>query len=267
MVFAAAFICAASVLPPAVKAAPAAGKTAKQEVNLKSDRGDYNDKEKLVRLIGNVVFTCGQTSMRSSFAQYHTDTQIADFQGSIKLEQPGTSVTGKSMRVYYASQKAILKGGVSVVSDRLRTAESGSVNGGASDRMPAYLDADEFVYNWGDGTGTAKGRIKFRQGERRIYADKADYDSKSDTVELSGGVRFEQSKGDWLAGQRVKVNLASNTVQASGQVMGRFLIEGEPVPQASEKDEFLPEPETLEPDPKSSPSSEERVNSVKYPDI
>ena len=51
----------------------------KQAVTLNSDRGDYNEKEKLVRLIGNVKFTCQDAVMTSSFAKYHTDTQVADF--------------------------------------------------------------------------------------------------------------------------------------------------------------------------------------------
>ena len=87
-------------------------------LQLSSDRGDYDEDQKLVRLIGNVKLTYGDVVMYSSFAKYHTDTQIAEFQGEIRLEQPGTTMTAQGLRVYYAQKRAVLRGQVRVVSER-----------------------------------------------------------------------------------------------------------------------------------------------------
>lgn len=237
----------------------------KQAVTLNSDRGDYNEKEKLVRLIGNVKFTCQDAVMTSSFATYHTDTQIAEFQGNIKLTQPGTSVTGQSLRVYYGNQRAILKGGVKVVSTRFKLQDSTEQPKNSAE--PAYLEADEFEYNWAQGIGYAKGNIRFHQGERKVFADKAKYDRGASNVEMSGNVRVENGDNDWLSSQRVNVDLTTNKVQASGQVMGRFFIEGASLNGDSQQPKTeLQEPSLLEPDKNSLvPQSAELVEPLDYP--
>ncbi len=239
----------------------------KQAVTLNSDRGDYNEKEKLVRLIGNVKFTCQDAVMTSSFATYHTDTQIAEFQGNIKLVQPGTSVTGQSLRVYYGNQRAIFKGGVKVVSTKFKLQDSKDIS--KSSAEPAYLEADEFEYNWAQGIGYAKGNIRFHQGTRKVFADKAKYDRGASNVEMSGNVRLENGDNDWLSSQRVTVDLTTNKVQASGQVVGRFLIEG---PARNEDSQSLkselPEPVLMEPGHNAVvPQSVEQVEPLDYPNL
>ncbi len=239
----------------------------KQAVTLNSDRGDYNEKEKLVRLIGNVKFTCQDAVMTSSFAKYHTDTQVADFQGNIKLTQPGTSVTGRSLRVYYGNQRAIFKGGVKVVSTQFKL--QGSKESPKGGTEPAYLEADEFEYNWAQGIGYAKGNIRFRQGERKVFADKAKYDRGASNVEMSGNVRLENGDNDWLSSQRVSVDLTTNKVQATGQVMGRFLIEGSFQGEDSQHSKTdLPEPSLMEPEKNVIvPQSVEQVEPLDYPTL
>ena len=243
----------------------------RQAVKLNSDRGDYNEQEKLVRLIGNVKFTYGDVVMTSSFAQYHTDTQIADFQGNVKLEQPGTVVTGKSLRVYYGQKKAIFKDGAQIVSHKFAGAGASGLNSEHPDGIPAYLEAQSFEYDWDKGQGRASGKIRFRQGERRIYADAANYDSIANKVELSGNVRFENNAEDWLSSERVCVDLTTNAVEATGQVVGRFLIDNasgeEKAGDSLDKKADLPEPEVMEPDLPPDLQMVERIETVKYPDL
>ena len=239
----------------------------KQAVTLNSDRGDYNEKEKLVRLIGNVKFTCQDAVMTSSFAKYHTDTQIADFQGNIKLTQPGTSVTGRSLRVYYGNQRAIFKGGVKIVSTKFKLQDS--KESAKSSAEPAYLEADEFEYNWSQGIGYAKGNIRFRQGERNVFSDKAKYDRVASNIEMSGNVRLENGDNDWLSSQRVSVDLATKKGQAVGQVMGRFLMEGSFKSEDSQQSKSeMPEPGLIEPDKSAIvPQSAEQVEPLNYPNL
>ncbi|MGM9991745.1 MAG: LPS export ABC transporter periplasmic protein LptC [Candidatus Bruticola sp.] len=242
----------------------------KQSVTLNSDRGDYSEKEKLVRLIGNVKFTCRDAVMTSSFAKYHTDTQVADFQGNIKLYQPGTSVSGRAMRVYYADQKAVLKGGVKVVSTKFRlknSSDESTAELGAAE--PAYLEADEFEYSWAQGIGYAKGAIRFIQGKRRVFADKAKYDRNSAAVELFGNVRLEDDESDWLSCERVRVNLSTNQVEAAGRVVGSFLIESENLSSDSNSQKSaIAQPKMIEPDSGAlSPQPAEQIDPLDYPNL
>ncbi|MGM9997834.1 MAG: LPS export ABC transporter periplasmic protein LptC [Candidatus Bruticola sp.] len=239
----------------------------KQSVTLNSDRGDYSEKEKLVRLIGNVKFTCRDAVMTSSFAKYHTDTQVADFQGNIKLSQPGTSVSGRAMRVYYADQKAILKGGVKVVSTKFKL-NSGNESAVESGAEPAYLEADEFEYSWAQGIGYAKGAIRFSQGDRRVFADKAKYDRNTAAIELLGNVRLEDNKNDWLSCERVRVNLSTNQVEAVGRVVGSFLIEDSSNSDSSRPKSEMDQPKMMEPDSGSLlPQSAEQIDPLDYPNL
>ncbi|MBQ7503622.1 LPS export ABC transporter periplasmic protein LptC [bacterium] len=238
----------------------AAAKNKEEAVDISSDRVDYSEKEKLVRLIGNVKFTCGETVMYASFAQYHTDTQIADFQGNIKLAQPGTEITGGKLRVYYGSQKAIFTDKVKIVTDKIKTDGSKTLFGAA------YLEADKLDYEWETELGHAQGSIKFRQADKRIFADKAEYNGKSKTVELIGSVRFEQAKDDWLFGERVTVDLTDNSAKVSGSVMGRFTI-SRPDDEDRAAEAELPEAKPMEPQNPVDLGTVETLEPMSYPDL
>ena len=243
------------------------GPKGKQTVTLNSDRGDYSEKEKLVRLIGNVKFTCQDAVMTSSFAKYHTDTQVADFQGNIRLTQPGTSVTGQSLRVYYGNQRAIFKGGVKVVSTKFKLQDGQDLSKNSTE--PAYLEADEFEYNWAQGIGYAKGNIRFRQGARKVFADTAKYDRVASNIEMAGNVRLENGNNDWLSSQRVSVDLTTNKVQAAGKVIGCFLIEDSIGSEDSKHSQSeLPQPSLIEPERDGLiPQSAEQVEPLDYPNL
>ena len=230
-------------------------------LQLSSDRGDYDEDQKLVRLIGNVKLTYGDVVMYSSFAKYHTDTQIAEFQGEIRLEQPGTTMTAQGLRVYYAQKRAVLRGQVRVVSERL----PGTKEKAEGPSVPAYLEAQELEYYWEKGLGQAQGQIEFRQGEKRLFADRATYDRQANKVELLDNVRLERGQGDWLASNKVSVDLTTNDIEASGQVMGRFVV-GKPE-EESKGQAAWPSARALEPNSAPAPQTVERWDPLLYPNL
>ena len=216
-------------------------------VNIKS-----NQVEKTVRLTGDVEFSCKDVVMSSAFAQYNTDTQIANFQGNIKLQQPGDIITANKLTAYYAQQRAVFSGNVKVVSNKLNN-------------LPAYLQAEKLEYDWQKKIGTLEGRIVVKQGDRIVRADKATYDANKQIVELSKNVRLEEKEENWLTGESAIFNLNENSAKMSGQVVGRFIIESGNVEDETEE---LPVTEIYESDDNLiEPKNTEELSPFEYPDL
>ncbi len=227
----------------------------KKELDIKADRIDYDDGRKEVRLVGNVKFTSGDLVMTAPYARYKTDSMIAEFSGGVKIAQPGMSAFGNTMKVLYKESSASLSGNVRLISDK---APAGN------DRTPVTLLADSLHYNWQSGMGEAKGSVKVRQGVRRAYAEDAIYDRNADTIVMKNGVRFEQGNDDWLESDLVTVNLATETISAQGQVMGRFIIESAEETSPAQKAD-LPRAAPIEPVMK--PKYEENIEPIILPGL
>lgn len=209
-----------------------------KELKIQADRMDYDDTRKQVRLIGHVRIQSGDTVMTAPYAHYHTEKEIAEFQGGVRLTQPGSTLVGNRMKVWYGEQRATLNGSVRLVTERPPGGEA---------RTPAVLVCNELEYRWVAGLGEARGSVKVRQGQRRAFADRARYDRAAETIEVSGQVRFEQGQDDWLTSQTAVVHLRTETIVAQGQVVGRFLIRQQPNPPAQAVPE-IPPAEALEPE-------------------
>lgn len=218
--------------------APKPSAEGRREVKIRADRMDYDEARKQVRLIGHVRFESGDTVMTSAYAQYQTEKQVAEFQGGVRLTQPGSTLVGNRMKVWYGEQRGVLVGSVRLVTEKAPGGES---------RTPAVMICNELEYRWVEGIGEARGAVKVRQGERRAFADRAHYDRKADTIDLLGNVRFEQGKEDWLTSESAQVNLATETIAAKGRVVGRFLVDQEEKAPAPPAGPSLPVPGALEP--------------------
>lgn len=208
-----------------------------REIRIQADRMDYDDSRREVRLIGHVRIQSGDTLMTAPYAQYHTENEVAEFQGGIRLTQPGSTLVGNRMKVWYGQQRAVVNGSVRLVSEKAP---------GGDTRTPAVLVCQELEYHWATGLGEARGAVKVRQGNRRAFADRARYDRVGETIEISGHVRFEQGQDDWLTSQTALVNLRTETIVAQGQVVGRFLIQQQAPPVQAESE--VPPPGVLEPE-------------------
>lgn len=221
-------------------------------INIRSSQVDYNDKENTVRLTGDVEFSCKDIVISSAFAQYNTKTQIANFQGNIKLQQPGDVITANKLTAYYAEQRAILSDNVKIISNKLNN-------------LPANLQADKLEYDWQKKIGTLEGRVIVKQGDRIVRADKAVYDVDKQIVELSKNVHLEEKGENWLTGESAIFNLKENSAKVSGKVIGRFIIENS---VESGIEEELPISDIREPDDKLiEPKNTERLSPFEYPDM
>lgn len=221
-------------------ALPAAAQ-ARRELKIEADRIDYDETRKQVRLVGHVRFESGDTVMTAPYAEYHTGKQIAEFQGGVKITQPGSTLVGNKMKVWYGEGRGVLSGNVRMVSEKAP---------GGDARTPSVLTASELEYRWVEGIGEARGAVKVRQGDRRAFADRAHYDRNAETIDLTGNVRFEQGQDDWLTSDSAQVNLGAETIVAKGQVVGRFMIDDEKTtatePPATTR--TLPPTEAVEPE-------------------
>lgn len=217
-----------------------AGAQAKRELKIEADRMDYDETRKQVRLVGHVRFESGDTVMTAPYAEYHTGKQIAEFQGGVKVTQPGSTLVGNKMKVWYGEGRGVLSGNVRLVSEKAP---------GGDARTPAVMTAHEIEYRWIEGIGEARGAVKVRQGDRRAFADLAHYDRNSETIDMTGNVRFEQGQDDWLTSDSAQVNLASETIVAKGQVVGRFMIDENRTPATEPAStRTLPPTEAVEPE-------------------
>lgn len=213
---------------------PAAAQT--RELKLSADRLDYDDAHHRVRLVGSVRLETPDATMTSPYAEYDTDTRVAELSGGVKLVTPDATAVASRLTVYYPDHRAVLSGNVRLVTDR----------GPGQSHTPATMLADSLEYFWDRGLGNARGGIQVTQGERRVYADRATYQRDQGTVDLEGSVRFEQGKDGWLTADRARLNLESETIQASGGVFARMLVD-EPV-KKNPKPSVTPTPAVLEPD-------------------
>ncbi len=205
-----------------------------RELKLSADRLDYDDARHRVRLVGSVRLETPGAVLTSPYAEYNTDTRVAEMSGGVKLVTPDATAVASRLTVYYPDRRAVLAGNVRLVTEK------------GPGQTPATLLADNLDYFWEAGLGNARGGILVTQGERRVYADRATYQRDQATVDLEGAVRFEQGKEGWLTADRARLNLVSETVSASGGVFARMLVdEPEPKPR---KPGSLPAPEVLEPD-------------------
>lgn len=218
-----------------------AGAQAKRELKIEADRMDYDETRKQVRLVGHVRFQSGDTVMTAPYAEYHTGRQIAEFQGGVKITQPGSTLVGNKMKVWYGEGRGVLSGNVRLVSEKAPGGEA---------RTPGVMTANEIEYRWVEGIGEARGAVKVRQGDRRAFSDLAHYDRNTGTIDLTGNVRFEQGQDDWLTSDSAQVNLEKETIVAKGQVVGRFMIDEEESTRTEEPatPRTLPPTEAVEPE-------------------
>lgn len=189
---------------------------APRAVQMYSQKLDYDEKRKKVRLIGNVKITSEQYTMTSPYAEFYTDKKIGEFQGGVKISGDGSTATGKRMKVFYPDQRAILTGDVRLVSEKGPASQPGS---------PTIMTGQELEYHWVKGYGVARGSVHVHQGNRQAFCDRATYYRDQRMVYMEGNVRVERGDGDWLTSERARMNLETQVVEADGGVTARTILE------------------------------------------
>ena len=232
---------------PSASATPAAqlktvakkGKSGPTPININSDKLDYDEKKKKVRLIGSVKITSDKMTITSPYAEFFTDKKTAEFQGGVKMVGEGTTATGRQMHVFYNEQRVVLTGDVRMVSEKVAGGKAGT---------PSVLLCQEMEYFWITGLGTAKGRVKIRQGNRRAFSDRAVYHRLQQLVDLYGNVQFERGSKDWMSCDKAKMDLAAQTIVAEGSVAIRSQMDEKSKKDApSEEETSQAKPTPIEP--------------------
>lgn len=182
---------------------------ASREVKIHSDKLDYDEKKKMVRLLGKVNISSANSTITSPYAEFFSETKIADFQGGVKCVGPGSTATGQRMKVFYNDQHGVLTGECRLVSEKGPGSQAGT---------PTVMWCDTLDYFWNQGLGKAKGNVRIHQGNRRAFGDHATYYKSQQVVILEGNVRFERATNDWLSCQKARMDLAADTVVAEGSV-------------------------------------------------
>ncbi len=214
-----------------------------RDIQFEADQVDYDEASKLVRMVGKVKFISEGSTLTAPVAEYHTEKQIAEFQGGVKMVGQQSTATGKEMKVWYGESRGILKGDVRIVSQN-----TGKEPGDKAE--PTVLLCSELEYNWKTEEGVAKGGVKMRQGIKRAFADRAEVYQKRNEILLIGNVRVEQGDGDWLTASRAIYDTESQAVRAEGRVVAKTRLEPEENETAAEGPppaKSLPQPILAEP--------------------
>jgi len=77
-------------------------------------------------------------------------------------------------------------------------------------KVPWQITAKTLTYKEKEGAYIAEGEVVISKGDQYLFADKAVYNVKAETAEVSGDVRFE-SGGDILTGDRGEFDLKNQT--------------------------------------------------------
>lgn len=231
--------------PEPTKSSPTKASEKKaRDIEFEADQVDYDEARRLVRMVGKVKFTSEGSILTAPVAEYHTEKQIAEFQGGVRMVGEQSTATGKEMKVWYAESRGVLKGDVRIVSEK-----GGKTPGDRTE--PTVILCQELDYNWQTEEGVAKGGVKMRQGTKRAFADRAEVYQKRNEILLIGNVRVEQGNGDWLTASRAIYNTDDQTVRAEGRVVAKARLEPQEEEAGAEAGpapaKSLPQPLLVEP--------------------
>lgn len=188
-----------------------------KEVILGADKLEYNQKDNLIRLIGNVSIKFKDITIKGKKADFDTVTQKGKITGNVIIEQPGSKLTAEKSEIFYTEERAVLSGGVRLVTERSVIKEQAS-------NAISTLSAEKIEYFWNASKGKAEGSVLVISGGRKIRGDKAYFDGAKGMIQITGNVKVEQENGDWIEADRALVNLKKKDVLAEGKVRGTFIF-------------------------------------------
>lgn len=214
-----------------------------RDIKFSADQVDYDDANKRIRMVGDVVITSDGAKLSAPFAEYQTEKQTAEFKGGVKLVGKESTATGREMKVWYGESRGYLKGSVRLVSQ--------AAAGGTSEE-PTVVLCESLDYNWKTEEGLAKGGVKVRQGQNRAFCDRAEIYQKRHEILMVGNVRIEQGQGDWVTAQRAIYDTQRQTIRAEGRVIAKTRLQQKEQPAPGETsgpvaEKSLPTPTLAEP--------------------
>lgn len=208
----------------------------------------YNEKTKIYHIWGNVKIRQKDTVLTAEDAIYNEVTREGLITVNPKLTQPGATITGDKMRVFYKEHKAVVEGNVHGIYDsKDAPRKPGTVKPGTQttpanpkvtkgiDEGPIHLYAPYVEFYWDKNQGKATGGVKIVQIDRTITADLATFDNKSHLVTFTGNVVVHKGTDDSLTSQKLTLNVLTNESVAEGNVEAIVMVEEEENKQKSSK--------------------------------
>lgn len=228
--------CPAGSTPPA-EGNKGSGTVKKQdEIHMTADKLSYDEKKKFARLIKNVRITYRDVVMTSDRADFDGEKKIGHFTGGVKLWQPGTVITADRLDAFYSDKRAILTGHVRAIMES-KPKKSGKEEApppppkenkdGQDDETPTIMTCEYIEFFWETRDGYAKNNVKIWKKEKTAYADTVHYSQNAGLVTMSGNVRFERSKKDWVICPEAYFDLKTETFVARGGVEGNVEMQQE----------------------------------------
>lgn len=148
--------------------------------------------KKTVLMQGDVVFTHGDTVIRSDEVVWDEEAKVATSPGKITITDPEIDISGDKGTGYFNKRLGVVEGRVVMT---LKPRESGEPADTESIRgkltQPTTITCAKLEYAYRTKIATATGGVVFRQKERTARADRAVYDHRKELLTLSGNVRGE----------------------------------------------------------------------------
>jgi len=187
-------------------------------------------------LQGNVVFSHKDIKLYCEKAAYNDEENTARAEGSPKVQDPNTTITGNYIDVDFDEEVAVITENVTAVTQRKQNAPEGAKEASSDeDEEPERLEdywekktvitCDKIVYQYNEDVKTATAtcrtatcRVKAVQEDKTVYADKAVYEELEDIITLTGDVRLVTDKGDEFRCPRVVISVEEDWFQAEAVV-------------------------------------------------
>lgn len=196
------------------------------DVKLSADSLVYDQGKKTIIMTGNVRFLYQDTILSGARAIFNTTTQEGRISGNVRISQPGTTITGDEMLVFYKKKQAKLMRNVKIVTVKDLANSPGKKKDMLSSGVTT-LTCKEMEYDWLLREGEARGDVTVEQKDRRAFADKAHYSGNAELITMEGRVKFEQGSNDWVTCQKAYLDMKKETFMGVGGVTGNFLVKGE----------------------------------------
>jgi lipopolysaccharide assembly outer membrane protein LptD (OstA) len=213
------------------------GEAAKKpdEIHMTADKLSYDEKKKFARLIKNVRITYKDVVMTSDRGDFDGEKKIGHFTGGVKIWQPGTVITADRLDAFYSDKKAVLTGHVRAIMES--KPKKGSKEEAPppqkdkkedqEDQTPTIMTCEYIEFFWEAREGYAKNNVKIWKKEKTAYADTVHYSQNAGLITMSGNVRFERSKKDWMICPEAYFDMKTETFVARGGVEGNVEMQKE----------------------------------------
>ncbi len=251
----------------AALAAGAAPAPAQQYVTYDAGASRWLSAPRTVEMSQGVVFSQDDAHLKTEAALVNLDDQQralnAKSAGPVHLYDTQNDLTGAQGFVDFTRHLATLTGHI-VLTVKPGPREAGGSSARRQFQQPATMTCDALTYDYRRKTGRVPGPLTVRQSipqkngillKRTLTADAADYDSRAQTIVLTGHVHGQDSDGNIIqatttAGRSITIGLKEGEeyIQVPLPLHGVF-------PTKNEPDEAAPAPTSEPPAPTHSPSS------------